>query len=123
MARVRCDLPNASENISGVAFMPAVDGSHVLSEEIADEIAARFCSIPGYSLVEESTSNEGEADAPALDEPPVVPEVVPPVVPEVVPPVVPEVVPPVVPEVVPDAAKPTGKRAPKAAATTEEVEK
>lgn len=80
MARVRCDLPNASENISGVAFMPAVDGSHVLSEEIADEVAARFCSIPGYSLVEES-----------FDETAV--------------------------------AKTHGKRATKAAATTEEVEK
>ncbi len=112
MARVRCDLPNASENISGVAFMPAVDGSHVLSEEIADEIAARFCSIPGYSLVEESTSNEGEADAPALDEPPAEEPAAPPAEEPAAP-----------PAEEPAAAKPTGKRAPKAAATTEEVEK
>ncbi len=51
MARVRCDLPNADTEISGVAFMP-MDGGGMLSEEIADEIAARFCSIPGYQPVE-----------------------------------------------------------------------
>lgn len=79
MAKVRCDLPNASENISGVAFTPAEDGSYVISEDVADEVAARFCSIPGYSMVDEVVDDA--------------------------------------------AATPPGKRAGKAAATTEKVEK
>jgi len=100
MARVRCDLPNASENINGVAFMPAVDGSHVISEDVADEIAARFCSIPGYSLADESVPSQTDADTHNPDAPN-----------------------PDAPPVVDPAVKPAGKRAAKAAATTEEVEK
>jgi hypothetical protein len=49
MAQVICKLPNASEEISGVKFT-AHDGG-MLSEEISDEQAARFASIPGYALV------------------------------------------------------------------------
>ena len=50
MARVICALPNASEEIDDVKF-EAVEGG-MLSEEISDELAARFASIDGYKLVD-----------------------------------------------------------------------
>lgn len=49
MARVICTLENASELISGVKF--TADRGQMISEEITDEVAAHFASIPGYSLV------------------------------------------------------------------------
>jgi hypothetical protein len=45
--RVLCALPNASEEISGVRFTPTDDGL-MRSEEISEEVAAVFLSIPGY---------------------------------------------------------------------------
>jgi hypothetical protein len=47
--RVRCDLPNAGEMINGVSF--ARDGNAMVSEPVSEEVAKRFCSIPGYSKV------------------------------------------------------------------------
>lgn len=51
MPQVICTLPNASEEISGVAFVPHELG--MLSEPISDELAAHFASIRGYILVED----------------------------------------------------------------------
>jgi hypothetical protein len=53
--RVRCQLPNASDLISGVRFERDDDGAMV-SELVDAETATRFCSIRGYDLVEESDS-------------------------------------------------------------------
>lgn len=61
--RVRCALPNASELISGVRFERDDDGSMV-SEPVDEPTATRFCSIRGYSLVD-----DGNDPPPAQDEP------------------------------------------------------
>lgn len=52
MPKVLCTLPNASEEISGVKFVSHSKG--MLSEEISDEAAAVFASIPGYEIVGEA---------------------------------------------------------------------
>ena len=49
MAQVICTLPNASEEISGVAFTAHESG--MISAEISDELAADFASIRGYQIV------------------------------------------------------------------------
>lgn len=53
MAKVLCTLPNASEEIRDVKFTAHEKG--MLSEDISDEVAAVFASIPGYQIVGEST--------------------------------------------------------------------
>lgn len=65
MPKVLCTLPNASEEISDVKFVTRAAG--MLSEDISDEQAARFASIPGYEIVgatpPKDTSAEDEAKA------------------------------------------------------------
>lgn len=51
MARVICDLPNASDEIRGVKFHPLEEGG-LISDEIDDELASVFASINGYSLAD-----------------------------------------------------------------------
>lgn len=53
MPKVICKLPNASEKISGVKFAQHPDGAEfgMVSEEISQEQADVFGSIPGYELV------------------------------------------------------------------------
>lgn len=74
MPKVICTLPYASDDISGVKFALTTleDGSTqvMLSEEIAEDVAARFISIPGYELftaevVEAETKADAEAEAKA----------------------------------------------------------
>lgn len=65
MAKVICTLPNASEEISGVKFNQ-VDGG-MLSEDVADDVAARFASIKGYALVVEKATRPADK-APADDQ-------------------------------------------------------
>lgn len=50
MKIITCTLPNASTEISGVAFT-ATDGGMV-SEPVADEVAAGFDGIPGYTFAD-----------------------------------------------------------------------
>ena len=59
MPKVLCTLPNASELISGVAFVSHANG--MLSEEVSDEVAARFTSIAGYELVGALSAADKEA--------------------------------------------------------------
>lgn len=49
MPRVICDLPNASDEISGVKFHPLEEGGKI-SDEISVEQAEVFSSIPGYTI-------------------------------------------------------------------------
>ena len=49
MPKVLCSLPNASEDINGVRFTQHANG--MLSEDVSDEAAASFASIPGYTVV------------------------------------------------------------------------
>jgi hypothetical protein len=49
MAKVICTLPNASESINGVKFV--ADRGQMISEDVADDVAAHFVSIPGYVRV------------------------------------------------------------------------
>lgn len=64
MAKIKCTLPNASEEINGIKFA-AEDGAMV-SEDIGDDVAAGFLTIPGYELVAaeaaKPTKPEGKAD-------------------------------------------------------------
>lgn len=48
MKQVLCKLPNASENISGVAFQKTKDG--MLAASVSVEDAAKFDGIPGYEV-------------------------------------------------------------------------
>lgn len=60
MPRVICELPNASDMISGVPFHLLDDGRRI-SDEVAQEVAERFCSIAGYSLDEDGLDVEPPA--------------------------------------------------------------
>jgi hypothetical protein len=48
MAKVLCNLPNASELINGVKFITHKLG--MISEEIEDDVAAEFSKITGYQI-------------------------------------------------------------------------
>ena len=48
MPKIICTLPNASKHISGVVFVDTADKMAIISEEISEEQAAIFLSIPGY---------------------------------------------------------------------------
>ena len=50
--RVLCTIPNASTNISGIAFARHATG-HMVSEEISDEKAARFLNVVGFRELEQ----------------------------------------------------------------------
>lgn len=64
MPKVICTRPNASLLINGVNFTPLEDGTGVISEEIGDEAAELFLSIPGYEA-----ADDGEGSAPATPAP------------------------------------------------------
>jgi len=51
MPKVICHLPNFDDEVSGVKFVPHPDGGKI-SEEISEEQAELFASIPGYELAE-----------------------------------------------------------------------
>lgn len=66
MPKVLCTLPNASEEISGVKFVTHAAG--MLSEEITDEVAENFVSIPGYEMVGGAPAGLTDAEKAAADE-------------------------------------------------------
>lgn len=49
MPRVICALPNASDEINGIKFHKLDDG-RLISDDVADDVAEHFVSIPGYEL-------------------------------------------------------------------------
>jgi len=51
MFKIRCFLPNASEEINGVAFVPCADGGVESVEAIPEEQAMQFEGIKGYALI------------------------------------------------------------------------
>lgn len=53
MPKVLCTAPNASEEIDGHKFEQHANG--MLSEDLSDEVAARFATIPGYVIVGNET--------------------------------------------------------------------
>lgn len=61
MPRVICTLPNASTLISGVKFEPHAGGG-MISENISDEKAKRFASIPGYEIAKKGGKNSKQDD-------------------------------------------------------------
>lgn len=69
MPKVICTLPNASEEISGVKFQPHPDREGVMvSETVDDNVAARFCSIPGYELLATKPAVDAEEKTRERDE-------------------------------------------------------
>lgn len=52
MPFIRCTRKNASHEISGVAFKNHPEGGVVSVEEVDDDLAAMFLSVPGYEVVE-----------------------------------------------------------------------
>ena len=65
MPKVLCTLPNASEEISGVKFSEHANG--MLSEDVSDDVAAAFASIPGYTVVGAEPAGGAAADAEKAD--------------------------------------------------------
>lgn len=63
MPKVICTLPNAAEEISGVKFAPGAAGH--ISEEISEEQAAVFLSIPGYAEHQDDPEEEARLKAEA----------------------------------------------------------
>ena len=51
MFKIRCFLPNASEEINGIAFVPCADGGVESAEAISEEQAVQFEGITGYALI------------------------------------------------------------------------
>jgi hypothetical protein len=49
MARVLCTLEHASTSINGVSFTS--DKGQLISDEVDDDVAAHFASIPGFVLM------------------------------------------------------------------------
>lgn len=70
MPKVICTLPNASEEISGVRFSPHESGGMV-SEEISEEMASHFASVPGYAMHAEQVGLVLEPQEPVAPEAPV----------------------------------------------------
>ncbi|MGR9108260.1 MAG: hypothetical protein ACU843_15170 [Gammaproteobacteria bacterium] len=71
--KVICELPNASDMISGVKFS-SVDGVHI-SEAISEEMAEHFLKIPGYKESEETIKpSETEDPRPRRGRPPKIDE-------------------------------------------------
>lgn len=56
MARVICNLPHAAAEISGVKFTR--DRGEMISEEVSDESAELFASIPGFRLAGEKPKED-----------------------------------------------------------------
>lgn len=67
--RVICNIPNGSEEISGVKFGPQESGQRV-SEEISEAQGQRFLSVPGFLEYKErpSTPSLVPAEAHAQDD-------------------------------------------------------
>lgn len=65
MPKVICTLRNASNEINGVKFEE--HEGRLLSEEISEDMAAKFAAIPGYELMveEEKPKATAKAAAPA----------------------------------------------------------
>lgn len=61
--RVFCDLPNASAEISGTIFARVQIGDTVrlVSDELSQEMAEYFASIPGYSIADLDPQAEAAA--------------------------------------------------------------
>ncbi len=63
MARVICTLEYASASINGVRF--SLDKGQMLSDEVSDEVAANFASIPGYKVLTPPATKKPAAAASA----------------------------------------------------------
>ena len=68
MSKIKCTLPNASTEISGVKFESV--GGAMLSEDVSDDVALNFSSIPGYTVVAgEGEGGNASAKAPEAKQP------------------------------------------------------
>ena len=57
MKIVTCTLPNASVEIDGIAFAETPTG--MVSEPVADDVAARFVTISGYTVADAAEPDAG----------------------------------------------------------------
>lgn len=72
MTKIRCTLPNASEEMNGIKFAVDAGGGVVSVDAVPEEMAAIFLSIPGFSAEavkgkppvdpEEAARKQAEAD-------------------------------------------------------------
>ena len=51
MFKIKCFLPNASNEINGIAFAPCPDGGVESVDAVSDEDANQFKDIRGYALI------------------------------------------------------------------------
>ena len=56
--RIRCTLPNASENINGFPFHQ--DGDAMVCETEDQAVAENFAQIPGYEVADDPVKSIGE---------------------------------------------------------------
>ncbi len=64
--RVICNIPNGSDEISGVKFGPQESGQRV-SEEISDEQGQRFLSVKGFSVYVERQPEAPQSVVPSAE--------------------------------------------------------
>lgn len=60
MTKIRCTLPNASEEMNGIKFAVDAGGGMVSVDAVPEDLAAIFLSVPGFTA-------EAGKKAPAID--------------------------------------------------------
>lgn len=68
--KILCTLPNASEEISGIAFEKHPNGGMVSVDPVPEDVAEVLLSIDGYKAVEEDTKQAGETKQAEATKPP-----------------------------------------------------
>lgn len=51
MARIICELPNASLNINGIEFERMDNGNVISKGDVPADVAEKFVNIPGYKVI------------------------------------------------------------------------
>uniref|UniRef100_UPI00258E779D hypothetical protein n=1 Tax=Pseudomonas sp. TaxID=306 RepID=UPI00258E779D len=65
MTKIRCTLPNASEEMNGVKFAVDAGGGVVSVDAVPDDLAAIFLSVPGFTAEGGKAENEDDPEAAA----------------------------------------------------------
>lgn len=69
MPRIANRLPNGSELLNGVPFTRVADGSLVTVDDLSDDDAVQFLSIPGFEVYVEKQSKKAAATQAAAPPP------------------------------------------------------
>ena len=61
--KIKCTLPNASEEMNGIRFVAEADGVMVSAQDVAPDLAKIFLSVPGFAVAEDRVSTSQPAEA------------------------------------------------------------